>query len=362
MEVEGGGYCASYHPVLQTHFFSLYSRVKLMTLIHRILSVKYSYDKQWKSGLVSSSSFKQSGYNNPTTMEFTDYDATASPIYIGSYELPAELRGRINWQKDLIVSANDVTDESIRSRIDEVPGGYLYFGDDYNNPRVGDQRVRFRYTPESVISIVGVQNGKTLGAFVSESGEGGDVLLFRQGAFSSTEMFDAAEAENAFLSWILRVVGWLLMSLGLYLVFRPIEVFADIIPCVGSIVGCGLIFMAVFISSFLSALTISLAWLTAHPEIGAIVLVSLLAVIGCCAFGAKALQKRMGKDEDDDEYGPVKPQNVPGGDSVPVAHAVPESDGKVVNDDADPEIAVVPTVYSTPEPEPSAPSVYVPSV
>ena len=126
-----------------------------------------------------------------------------------------------------------------------------------SNPEIGDQRVYWSYAPESTVSlerqsiffyqidlfvsiqvsIVGVQNGNTVKAFVSRTGDGGDVLLFQQGNATVGAMFDEAEASNAFMTWILRFVGYAVMTLGLYLVFRPIEVFADIIPCVGSIIG-----------------------------------------------------------------------------------------------------------------------------
>ena len=104
-------------------------------------------------------------------------------------------------------------------------------------PQIGDQRVSWSYAPESTVTIVGVQNGNTVKAFVSKTGDGGDVLLFKRGNYTVGAMFDEAEASNAAATWILRFVGYAVMTLGLYLVFRPIEVFADIIPCVGSIIG-----------------------------------------------------------------------------------------------------------------------------
>ncbi|KAL9189596.1 hypothetical protein ACHAXT_009271 [Thalassiosira profunda] len=261
----------------------------------------YSYDKEWSSRVIDSSRFKKSGYNNPSSMEFTSAEWTANPIMIGARELPQDLVYKINWERSLDVSLDNITDESLRSRVQENDRDEFYIGSSPSSPQIGDQRVSFEEVPESVITIVGVQNGNSLTAFVSETGEGGDVLLFKQGNYSATAMYDAAEQENAVATWLIRFAGWAIMGLGLYLIFRPIEVFADIIPCVGSIVGCGLIFMAVTISAVLSSITIAIAWLVAHPEIGAIVLVVTLVVIGCCAFGVKKLTGKMkgGKGDDD---------------------------------------------------------------
>lgn len=294
----------------------------------------YTYEKEWVDYVVDSQYFKQGNHTNPSYMEFESETVIADPIMIGAYELPQELVGRVDRYSEMDVDIENITDESIRGRARKTPDGFYFkTANSSSTWQVGDQRVQFSETPELVFTVVGVQNGNTLAAFVSETGEGGDVLLFKEGNYSATAMFDEAEAENAFLTWILRFVGFILMTLGIYLVFRPIEVFADVIPCVGSIVGCGIIFMAVVIAAILSAITISVAWLVAHPEIGAIVLGSTLAVIGCCAFGVKQLRKNNGGKNDD-------------GSSSPSSHGKIETTTMPVANATGPP----PTVYASAEP------------
>jgi len=237
----------------------------------------------------------------------------ADSIMIGAYQLPQKLVSRINWEQPMTVGVDDITDANLASEAaTDNNGGYYFSYSEYSSssrPEVGDQRVSFSETPSSTITVVGVQDGNTLSAFVSETGEGGDILLFKQGNYTATEMYEAAEAENAAATWILRFVGFACMALGLYLIFRPIEVFADVIPCVGSIVGCGITFMAVLIAAILSAITISIAWLVAHPKIGGIVLAVTLTVIACCGFGIKKLVKSKHSGGDDNgPYGPTKVQ------------------------------------------------------
>ena len=311
----------------------------------------YSYSTQWRDYLVNSGTFNDanSDYQNPSSMEFMSETFVADSIKIGAFDLPDRLVDRIDWGEKLYVTLDDITDEELRGRARSDNGGYYIDAsyNDYGNnnksssylggAQVGDQRVFFRETPSSIITIVGVQSGGTLGAFVSETGEGGDILLFKKGNLTSVEMFDAAENENKIITWLIRLGGFALMTLGLYLVFRPIEVFADIIPCVGSIIGCGLIFMAVVISAVLSVVTISIAWLMARPEIGAIVLGVSLVVVGLCAFGVKKFVKKNYDDDDDDEF---------------IAN---DNGGKVVGEPPAAEIPTVmaaadpPTVYALPE-------------
>merc|ERR1712232_1114698 len=194
-------------------------------------------------------------------------------------------------------------------------------------------------------------------AFVSKTGDGGDVLLFKRGNYTVGAMFDEAEASNAATTWILRFVGYAVMTLGLYLVFRPIEVFADIIPCVGSIIGCGIIFMAAVLSAVLSLLTISIAWLAARPKIGGIVLAVSLIVVGGCAFGYKKIRGQ--KEEDDDPDSFVKPDVHEG-----AANTVSPSQTPNVYASQQPSEPIV--VLAQPEPvvvspQPVQASVYVPN-
>ncbi len=281
---------------------------------------------------------RKDGHSNPSSKEFDNELIVGSNIKIGAYSLPDELVDKLDWYVPLDVSPEDITSDELKSRA-VYSDGYYYFSKNYNSSssspasaQIGDQRVSFRETPPSIITIVGVQNGGTLGAFVSKTGEGGNVLLFKRGNLTSVEMFDAAENENRAATWASRFGGWLMMAIGLYIVFYPIEVFADIIPCVGSIIGCGIMFMAVTVSAILSLVTISVAWLVARPKIGAIVLCVSLTVVGLCALGVKKLGKKKKKnDEDGNDDEVVASSNISGGKVVAgtAPHASPVEDAVV---------------------------------
>ena len=263
-------------------------------------SKTYKYNKQWMTYHVNSEDFnnRNGDYDNPSSMRFEDYTVSADPILIGAYELPQELISSVYQFPGYAFDVNltDISDESLRSEAtySQSTGGYYFgVGNDTTTPQIGDQRVWFTETPSSIITIVGVQINNTLSAFVSETGNGGDVLLFKQGNYTATEMFDAAEDANKVTTWLLRFAGLVVMALGLWLVLRPIELIADIIPILGDIIGCGISFISILFASILSGITISLAWLIYRPVLGAIVLAVFLTVIGCCAFGVKLLQRSL---------------------------------------------------------------------
>jgi len=325
----------------------------------------YSYSKQWRDHLVNSNHFhRKDGHSNPSSKEFDNDVIVGSNIKIGAYSFPDELVDKLDWYVPLDVSPEDITSDGLKSRA-VYSDGYYYFSKNYNSSsssspasaQIGDQRVSFRETPPSIITIVGVQNGGTLGAFVSKTGEGGNVLLFKRGNSTSVEMFDAAENENRAATWVTRFGGWLMMAVGLCLLFQPIQMLADKIPCVGSIIEWGVILMAVTVSAILSLVTISVAWFVARPKTGAIVLCVSLPLVGLCAFGVKKLKKKKKNEEDVNDDEVVASSNISGGKvaagtappASPVADAVVES--PTVNALALPEgqiVASVPVVASEP--------------
>jgi hypothetical protein len=100
-------------------------------------------------------------------------------------------------------------------------------------------------------------------------------------------MFAAAEDDNAILTWVLRLVGALVIFFAFSLLFAPLKVVADIIPPLGWLVGFGTGLLAAMLTLVLAPVIIAIAWLTFRPLLaGAIILVGL-----ALAFGISRLRR-----------------------------------------------------------------------
>src|SRR5260370_23075900 len=86
-------------------------------------------------------------------------------------------------------------------------------------------------------------------------------------------MFKTAQDENAILTWVVRGVGFFVMFIGLFLVFRPIAVFADVLPLFGTMLGAGIGLFAFLGAAVLTILTIAVAWVFVRPVLGIILLI-----------------------------------------------------------------------------------------
>ena len=145
-------------------------------------------------------------------------------------------------------------------------------------PKLGDVRISFQVIKPATVSLVGVQ---TAGSFAPYQASAGDaILLVEEGTRTAAQMFKTAQDRNATLTWVLRGAFFFMMFLGLFLVFRPLSVLADVIPFLGTLLGAGIGLFAFLGAVILSFITIAIAWVVVRPLLG----ITLLVVAGAGLF------------------------------------------------------------------------------
>ncbi len=255
----------------------------------------YTYEKAWSSDTIDSASFQEtSGHENPGSFPVQANTVVADPVRLGAFQLSPEQIDKLTDAQDLPV--NDAMGEAIPEPMREqvqVSGGVFYMGENPSSPQIGDARIRFRVVRPSTASVVGVQTGSTFAPFQAEAGDA--VLLVEEGTHGAAEMFQSAQDANKVMTWILRALGWFLMFIGLTMVFRPISVFADVVPLFGTMLGAGLGIFSFLISAALSILTIAVSWLFVRPLLGiTLLVVAVAAIVWLVRLGKKKKKARMG--------------------------------------------------------------------
>jgi len=116
-----------------------------------------------------------------------------------------------------------------------------------------------------------------------ESGESIDEI--HESHMSAQEVMESAMSSQKMIHLGLRVGGWLLICLGLSLMFDPFPTLFRFIPFLGTyiqtVVGWITGLLAFLLGSFLACMTIGLAWMAAHPAKG---IKFLLMGVVCIAF------------------------------------------------------------------------------
>ena len=111
--------------------------------------------------------------------------------------------------------------------------------------------------------------------------------MVRAGQVPASEMFQQAEQANTFFTWLLRVVGVVVIFFGFRMFFNPLSVLADVIPFLGSLVGFGAGLLAAVLTLVIAPAIIAVAWLAYRPVVG----IGVLVVGFALAFGLSRLRR-----------------------------------------------------------------------
>jgi hypothetical protein len=245
----------------------------------------YTYDRSWSSSLINSDNFteKDPSRVNPKTMPYQSREWSANNVTMGAFRLPSSMVNRIINYTRLDITSDVPVPEALAGQATIHDSGY-YFGANPAAPEVGDLRVRFHTVYPTDVSIVAAQTGNTFETFTTP-GTGGTISLLQVGTHTSDAMFQAAQAANRVLMWILRFVGFIMFLAGFTMIFAPLKVVADVLPIMGKVVGAGTGMIAFLLAGTLSFFVISIAWVFYRLLIGIPLLI--LAV----AFAVIAIKK-----------------------------------------------------------------------
>jgi Transmembrane protein 43 len=135
--------------------------------------------------------------------------------------------------------------------------------------------VTFKVLKPAAFSVIAQQTGNTFAPYQTRAGN--EIERVESAEVTAGAMFQHAASENAMLTWGLRAAGFVVMSIGIGLILRPISVFADVIPFVGNIIGAGVALAAMVLGMAITLVTIAVVWIVVRPIVGGALLVLAIA-------------------------------------------------------------------------------------
>ena len=285
-----------------------------------IETTTYTYEKEWSRKLVDSSGFKEAGHGNPPmALPFSDQELIAKDVRLGAFRLteshvkkvggakafpfpqdfkvPATLQGGQFLNGDIFIASPAAAatpaasaqgsafplQAAAQAASNAVAGIVRQIA---ANPQVGDIRVRFRVVEPHDISICEKQVGDTLAPWTASNKK--TFSLQKDGVYDAEAMFASAQSSNTMMTWILRLVGFLVMLFGVRLVLAPLSVLVDVIPVVRTVVSMGVGLIAFLVSAACSLLVIAVAWFFYRPVLS----ITLLALAAALVGGLVMLKKK----------------------------------------------------------------------
>ncbi|MDO4576067.1 MAG: TMEM43 family protein [Planctomycetia bacterium] len=264
-------------------------------------TTEYSYQKEWLSTVVSSSSFQiPQGHENPDAMPYENQEYVAQNVSLGAFRLSDSLISQIGPYESYTLPTEETpveekaaTDEGAATEtpadtnVHRMTSGF-YLGNTPTIPAIGDIRVSFEIVSPREISIVSGQRNDTFSPYITSNK--GSIEMLQNGNVSAAEMFTKAQTDNKILTWLLRLAGFLMMFFGLSMIFKPLSVLGDVIPFLGNLIGMGTNLVAFLIALICSLATVACAWLFYRPMFS-IPLLGVAAILVLYLFTRKKKAK-----------------------------------------------------------------------
>lgn len=230
-----------------------------------------TYRRGWHDGRVDSGRFHQpDGHQNPSP-RYQARSFNAQGATLGGFRLSDQQLNGLTADQNLTLPSGD---------------GTRYVGSDPNNPRIGDLRISWRYARPSDVSVVAAQVGDAFGPYATNAGD--RLMLIQAGTVPAAAMFQQAQDDNKVITWVVRLVGVILMFIGFALLLNPLKVLADVIPPLGAVVGFGTGALAAVLTVLVAPVVIAIAWLFYRPLVG----IAILALGLALAYGITRLRRR----------------------------------------------------------------------
>ena len=302
----------------------------------------YTYKQEWVSSPVNSGDFKDPAYQNKnyTWTVVENQDLWAEKVTFGAYVLNESLIHSISSTEAVELNVNEQLlqsmDKSIAdtyARIKGLPtpvnqanaavapvaqtepaaatadslqtaiadsisqnnkvdleyvhqaGNVIYYGRSMNAPEVGDVRITFEKTVPAKVTVVSVVDDNTFKPFVAKNKKKFQTL--RMGKKSIEEIFEEENENNTMWTWILRIVGILLVISGFKSLFSFLETLLKVVPFLSSIFAFGVGIICTIVGIVYSLIVIALAWIFYRPVLGIILLVIAGFLVWVFAFNGK---------------------------------------------------------------------------
>lgn len=232
--------------------------------------ISYTYRKTWSKNLINSDNFESSAYKNPKKMKYEPKNIYAHNIGLGKFYLSEEIIKNIN-------SISKITQLPYNSNF-KIYNGFYFTGNDYDNPKIGDQKLSYSYIPSGIkLSIIAKQSGNHLENMNSKYG---DFSIVMNGEKDLKTMISDYKKNLTNNTWLIRGISLLFLFLGLNLIIQPIVNLGNTIPILGELTQMAAFASTLIITIALGTLIISLAWLLFRPEIAIpLIIISILTII-----------------------------------------------------------------------------------
>lgn len=256
--------------------------------------ITYTYKETWTDSPVNSGEFKDPSYQNKNFVysNVETKESFAENVAFGAYKLNEKQIKSISgdvaqdlkvssskvaaWNKACVAVAKSRGIEASDSMV-HVNGNVVYYGVNPNSPQIGDVRVTFTKVQPGAISIIAKVSGNTFTDYTAKNKN--KFSRLEMGTKDAAEMFENSRDENSTLTWILRVLGIVLVIVGLRNLFDIVVSLLKVLPPLATVASLGVGLVCGVVGFVWSLLVIAIAWIFYRPVLAIIILAAVGALV-----------------------------------------------------------------------------------
>ncbi len=188
----------------------------------------YTYTTGWTNNPQDSSKFKETPQIPNPKLPFSSETIEASEAKLGIYQFNPSNAGYPSMDKLFLDSDLVNLQEGYI-----IENNYIFKGaNNLNNPQIGDIRISYEVSrPNSEVTLFGKKDAQEIKRYTAENGK--SLYTLRPG--DKDQAVSSLKNEHKTMTWVLRVVGFLMMWFGLQSILAPLSVIADVIPFLGNL-------------------------------------------------------------------------------------------------------------------------------
>jgi len=263
----------------------------------------YTYNKAWISSPADSTKFKFPEKHKNPTKQMQDKRIVSQNAKIGIYNIDPNKAQLPSFNTVTLTTENTVLSEGKLTEDEDnginyyenfediaptLEGNYIFKGfGTIDKAEIGDIRVSYTsLSANQEVTIFGELNGTKISPYIGEKNS----KVYRIFNSTRTESLAQMSGEHKTATWGLRILGFILMWVGLGMLFGPITTILDFIPLVGDLSKSVIGIITFIAAAILSTLIIWISMIM-HSIIAIILVIIIVGIIVSTIMKSKTATK-----------------------------------------------------------------------
>lgn len=236
----------------------------------------YTYSKEWSSELINSADFNtEEGHENPTESEvkyFAERFVTEETLKVGEYALSDSFKSVLDSDKSVSIPDTVTLPEGF-----VIYNKYITNSEDTSNPKIGDVRIYYNQADYKDVSVLGKQEDGTVVEYTTKNNT--NIMKLVKGTTNGAGMINGIESANKTMKWIYRILGTLLIIMGVNSILGPLTTLIGYIPFLGKIVNSMIGVVSFLIGLSIALIIIAISWFAARPIVSIVLVVVVVGLV-----------------------------------------------------------------------------------